>query len=289
MGSPVEAGISLDRIHRTQIAWSLIILMAVISAVGIGIHGLIGNEQTGSDDFALYSIIGFIMMIIVYRLDYSFLATYARVIAGIFLGIGTQVINGKIFYFAMGNLHVSIFSFMLLYVPLYGAILYQYYGRGSMGVIKGIIWMLVPVVIALRLPSLSLAIILFVSMGLVLSFAVWKGWFQISKKYFYLIFFGVSVALPVILLAINLGFHLLAAYQEARIQAYMGSGEGNYITNLLHGYLANSQLIGGNSQDIMNKLPDFNTSYIMIGMIMSIYRYKNIFSIHIKSRWKKLA
>ena len=41
MGSPVEVGIALDRIHRPKAAWGLIGLMAVISIAGIIFHELI--------------------------------------------------------------------------------------------------------------------------------------------------------------------------------------------------------------------------------------------------------
>ena len=66
MGSPIEVGISLDQIHRPQIAWDMIALMAVISIIGIVVHALIGNKANDRNDFALYTIVGFLVMIIVY-------------------------------------------------------------------------------------------------------------------------------------------------------------------------------------------------------------------------------
>lgn len=34
MGDPVETGISLDRIHKPQIAWKLLFMIALISEIG---------------------------------------------------------------------------------------------------------------------------------------------------------------------------------------------------------------------------------------------------------------
>ena len=38
MGDPVEAGLSLDRIHKPQIAWKLLLIISTISVIGILIH-----------------------------------------------------------------------------------------------------------------------------------------------------------------------------------------------------------------------------------------------------------
>lgn len=35
MGDPVQSGISLDMVHRTQMAWNLVILVGMIAIAGI--------------------------------------------------------------------------------------------------------------------------------------------------------------------------------------------------------------------------------------------------------------
>ena len=141
MGSPVEAGISLDRIHRPQMAWNMVIVMAVITIISIVIHALIGKDGLGSSKFAFYSIVGFLIMLGVYRIDYSFMAKYAKVIAGAFIlylvamnvgNIGVRVngVNGL----RIAGVQISTFAVMMLYIPVYGAVLYQYYGSRWTGI-----------------------------------------------------------------------------------------------------------------------------------------------------------
>lgn len=45
MGDPVEAGISLDRIHKPQIAWKLLFMIALISVAGIVTHIMIATHM----------------------------------------------------------------------------------------------------------------------------------------------------------------------------------------------------------------------------------------------------
>ena len=69
MGSPVETGISLDRIHKPQITWGIIGLVAVISVLG-SILQLIMSKQTGyfvgeGAEFLLHTMLGFLLMLMI--------------------------------------------------------------------------------------------------------------------------------------------------------------------------------------------------------------------------------
>ena len=79
MGDPVETGVALDRIHRPQMNWSILIAIAVLSILGVGVY-YIANIQF-SDTFpwqrqAMYVLLGFFLMLIVYRVDYSILGKF---------------------------------------------------------------------------------------------------------------------------------------------------------------------------------------------------------------------
>ncbi len=272
MGSPIEAGISLDQIHRPKMAWDMVLLMAIISITAMIIHTLLVNKTNENSDFVWYTLLGFLAMLVVYRIDYSFLAHYSKLIAILFLGLvlsalvgsnGIQI-NGSISYLSFAGYPVSIFAFMMLYVPLYGAILYRYYGNGWNGILKSIIWMLIPIFFTLKLPCLSLSVLLFFSMSVLLTLAVLKGWFLISKKLFVLLYWGFSALLPVLLLLSAIGLHLLAEYQTARIRAFIsGSGEASYVSTLLRSYFSNSQLFGHGSKEIIGFLPEYQSNYIL--------------------------
>lgn len=299
MGSPVEVGIALDRIHRPKAAWGLIGLMAVISMAGIIFHELIAMNlqkymegdllqslgsigrnivasRTGSANFALYTLIGFVCMLIIYHIDYSVIARFAKVLALIMIGIigyglfaGT-IIGGMRYAVRILGMNIHMPSMMMLYVPLYGAIIYSYYGKGYTAIVKSLLWMLVPTWITLRLPSLVMAAIMLVSMSVVLTIAIINGWFQVSKKRVIGILWGVEVVLPIGGLTAAYVLELLETYQIARIRSFLsGSGDANYITNILRVNFRGSSLLGAGSQDTVAYLPNFNSDYIFSYLISS--------------------
>lgn len=304
MGSPVESGIALDKIHRPALCWDMLLLVGLISILGSMVHLFIGGNAPGSSNFAFYTLIGFASMLIIYRLDYSFLASYAKLIAGgmicieLLTIIAGEVVNGVSFYFSLGTFHFSIFAFMMLYVPIYGAVLYQYYGTGYRGLAKGILWMLIPCLLALRIPSISLSMILFSSMAIVLSLAVYKGWFQISKKRFAISFWSFVILAPILFLFSAFIFQWLEDYQMARLRALLSaSGESFFLPRLIRSYLLESQFIGTAGTNITEQLPDYNSSYILtyltssygilagilVCMILTLLIFK-IFRISLKQR-----
>lgn len=287
MGDPVETGISLDRIHKPQAAWSMIIIMAVISLLSILVHIMIGQGAEEIDGYSSagyitrairHTVIGFIAMLMVYRIDYSFMAKYAKVIAAIFLGFMFLQIfflgderNGAMSFISLGGISISAIYFMLLFVPVYGALLYQYHGLGYQGIVKSIFWMFVPTWLTLYIPCMSLSMTLFFMMAVLLSIAVWKGWFRISKKKFLIIFWSVIVVLPILLLTLAINLHWLADYQSMRIKVFL-SGEisdYNYVGRLVKEYAASSKLFGTSGKKIIGVLPEYSSSYILT--VLSTY------------------
>lgn len=274
MGSPIETGILLDKIHRPQMAWELIGIITIMSIIGIGIHFLIGSNVIESSRFTLHTMIGLGMMFLVYYIDYSMIARYSKILAfmlnGFYLWIlfyGEKV-NGTIFNMNFAGFHISLFSVMLLYIPLYGAIIYQYYGTGYNGIIKSIAWMLIPIFITRALPSFSLTVIFTISMTAILTIAVCKKWFAVSKKKVIAWLWGIVLCIPCLGIVVIYKLRLLSDYYMERLSNILFSGgEKSYITKLLSSYLANSSIIGGGKEKIIGILPDFNTSYIIIYLI----------------------
>ncbi len=294
MGSPVETGIALDRIHKPKTEWSMIVLMAVISLIGIVIHysivkklklRIIGGEyavypaiMAGSDNFAMYTILGFVVMLVVYHIDYTTIAKYAKIEAvafltmafGCYIGIFGRMVNGNTFWFiGFENTRVSFFSFMMLYVPLYGAIIYKYYGTGYRGLIRSVLWFIAPIFIVMMKKHIILAGILCVALGVVLSLAIWNNWFALknsSNKKILIGLWGSIIGLPMIGLGAIFSFGWLADYQRDRILAFLtNSGEANYLTQLIRTYLSNSVFLGNSGiQLAIEDIPDFNSSWILV-------------------------
>lgn len=285
MGNPVEVGISLDKIHKPQIAWKLLIIVGILSLLGIWIQQSI-LRQTGYNDlepfmqemhqltmegFVSSVIIGFFIMCGIYFIDYTVIAKYSKLI-GLFIIImgvlllagffGTDI-NGVRYSIGFGIIRVSATSLMMFYVPIYGAVLYKYRDGGVSALLKSIAWLIVPVFITFYMPSLIVAIIMMVSMLIQLTVAILKGWFKIPIKRTIGSLWAVFMFLPIMLLFVMYTFHLLEEYQEARIRSVLSaSEEGYYLTSMLRTFSKDILLIGNSGKDVIGSLPEFNSDYI---------------------------
>lgn len=283
MGDPVETGISLDRIHRPQMAWGMVILVAVISFLSIVLQGFIGfsNPEFGWNYVMRHTIsviFGFVLMLVIYRLDYSFVGKYAKGIAFVYnfilffsIVFAGEAVNGAVLWLNMGSFHISLSTLMYLYVPLYTGILYRYHGTGYGGIFKSILWMLFPTFLAIRMPSLSLAVLIFFFMAVLLSIAVSKGWFRISAKKFLIVFWGMIIILPVLILKAAMEYGWLAEYQAARLETYLHPELRVYswLSQSLKQVISGVHLFGGGSE-IVKGLPDYNSDYVLV-FISSYY------------------
>ena len=79
MGDPVETGIALDKVHRPQVAWQMIAMMVVMTVASFLVHRQLGNLGT-----CRHLVIGFVLMIGVYFLDYTRIAWMAKPLAVLF-------------------------------------------------------------------------------------------------------------------------------------------------------------------------------------------------------------
>lgn len=280
MGNPVEVGVALDRIHRPKVNWGLISLMAVIGLAGIILHELMWRQMgllaSGSREFVKHTIIGFALMLVVYRIDYSVIAGFSKIIAVVMIltclvaGMQGNVVGGVTQLEILGW-RISLFFPLLLYVPVYGAVIYKYHGQGYVGLFKAFLWMLVPVVCAFYLPQLMLSVTLLVSMMVVLTVALAKDWFLVPKKKVIAMLWGCSIGMPLAVLSALAGFGLLKTHQMARIKAFLCNTDNqgvNYTTWRLREVLEECRFVGSGTGKWMGGeneiayLPECNTGYI---------------------------
>ena len=284
MGDPVEVGISLDRIHKPKIAWKLLVIVGILSLLGILIQQSILRQpgyqeletwrqevyRYTTEGFVSAVAIGFLLMCVIYFLDYTVIAKYSRFIGGAILilgglrvaGFGGLDVDGIGNWIGFGRLRVAVTSLMMFYVPIYGAILYKYRDGGVSALCRAILWLILPVFITSRIPSLGVAVIVMVSMLIELTVAVWKGWFQ----------------RPVLVLTAMYALHMLEAYQEARIRSYLShSGDANYMMDMLHKFNENILLWGNSGKDVVGGLPEFNQDYIFSYILNSYGLLAGIF------------
>lgn len=278
MGDPVEVGISMDRIHRPHIAWGMILFMAVIAMLSVMIHRSIGmaNEELGTDYVVSQiagTVIGLLAMILVCRLDYSVIAKYAKEIALFFLAVFVYTsffhvveINGGYRYIRLAWIIIPRTPFIYLYMPVYGALLYRYHGTGYKGIIKSVLWMLIPVYACMSISRLWLAMLMTGGLLFLLVMAIGMDWFQIKhKKAVIALFLAGAVIFPVLALCFLYFTGNMATYQMARIQSFISKDQSdfNYIGRVLAEYWGNSRIVGNSTSEFADTLPLFYQDYIV--------------------------
>lgn len=288
MGDPIETGISLDRIHKPQTAWKLLLMIALISIAGILIHTVIaiqinGNDVSASNRYVIHVMAGIVVMKVLYFLDYTLLARFSKVIAATLLGVCLlallfgSTVNGTKYFLFLGGRNISVQALVLFYVPIYGGIIYQYHGLGYKGLIKSVIWMVMPVVLVLRLPSIMTAGLMLISMLVMLTIAIQKDWFIVRKKKAIGGLWWIFMVMPVAAFLAAYWGNGLASYQKARIQAVISnSGEANGLTATLRTFLTSNKFVGSSGTDAAEILPEFNADYLLVylssmyGMIAAV-------------------
>ena len=285
MGDPVTVGISLDKIHKPQIAWKLLVIVGILSLLGILLQQSIFYQsgysnlepfmqemyQLETESFVYSVFIGFVLMCGIYFIDYTVIAKYSKIIGLFIITMGILLlagffggdINGVRYSIGFGMFRISATSLMMFYVPIYGAILYKYRDGGFSALLKSIVCLIIPVFITFRMPNLIVAIIMMISMLIQLTVAILKGWFKISVKKTIVSLWAVFMFLPIMLLFVMYTFHLLAEYQEARIRSFFSaSREGFYLTSMLRTFSKDILFVGNSGNDVIGSLPEFNSDYI---------------------------
>lgn len=210
MGDPVEMGVELDRIHRPRMEWRILLFVIGISIVGLFMRYFIARECEIMGTYSWshnleVTILGVLLMSLFYKIDYTWIGLYAKKIGTVFcvlyllILLQARSINGVRAYVNLGVISFSTIVLLYLFVPIYGGILFQYRGSGKAGLLKAIIWLAIPVVLALGVPNIGLAMAMGVILSLLLSVAVWKGWFRVSKKRFLSMSWCMLLGLPFLL------------------------------------------------------------------------------------------
>ena len=124
MGDPVETGVAMDRIHRPQMNWGIVAAIAVISILSVGVFyaaNIIAHDIYPWQRQAMFVLVGFLLMLFVYRMDYSILEKFRwkpAVLFFLFMVLGwlffSQSIYGVRRWISMGPFSFSISEGMLL-------------------------------------------------------------------------------------------------------------------------------------------------------------------------------
>lgn len=167
MGDPVETGVSLDHVHRPKVAWDLVLIIVVISIIGMILQS--------SGIYAVSVTAGLALMTVLYRLDYTFIIRHAKCIAVILtvLAVFLHIVH---FY------NSTVSALMLIYVPVYAAIVYQYRNSGSAGLIKAVFWAVIPLTIITKTNCYDTVLVYCTSTLVVLITGIRNHWFKTKEK-----------------------------------------------------------------------------------------------------------
>lgn len=232
MGDPVEAGVGLDRIHRPKTDWRMILLIFILSLAGLGLFGAIAASTGNWYMFyrrVVFTVLGFLVMCVVYRMDYSALGKYPVVIwLGVCFLLMLFAFCGK-----RVNGQVRIYNLLLLSIPLYAGVLYSMRNGGFGSVLLCAAFILFPALPAARAVQSTAMIEIVACCSLLLFAAVLKGWFHVKRGITLAGLAGGMAAVPVFLIFFGEKSGLLLPYQSARIQAFLHMGKYQTSANYL--------------------------------------------------------
>ncbi|MBQ8592045.1 MAG: FtsW/RodA/SpoVE family cell cycle protein [Lachnospiraceae bacterium] len=285
MGDPVTAGIELDRIHRPRMAWGMVSIIAIISLCSILLQMVIGQNDTELGwnhviKHAVHIVTGFGVMLLVYRLDYTFIGRYAKCMtvllavyfcANIFF-VGLEMNGARAWAYIPGIGVISLRVLQYLFIPLYAGILYTYRGSGYVGVVKSILWMLLSIFISRCLYSVTVMLQLIFIMALLLSFAVYKNWFQIKKIPFLVGLWTCLVVVPAVCLFFAIRLEWMATYRIERIRAMFSLTQRaeNYLALRIREYMNSSLVFGNSGTPFEGYMPSYESEHVMV-FIASYY------------------
>ena len=282
MGDPVAIGVSMDRIHRPQTDWRMILLTLVLSIAGLFCMMPVYGVERVLFGQGLFMLVGFAVTAVVYFIDYSIIGrigVVAYIVMTIFFWIGRnhmRTINGRI---------PAMSILVYLYVPVFAGILYQLRMRGCGAVIMGLVVIGVTC-FAITYFSATLWVIVNIgfSMIVMLLAAIWKGMFGENKKRMTAIA-AAAVILPMIVMVgrISSGWRWLRweSFRVMRLEAFFHRDQyregAGYIYNVIDDILANAKFVGTGSSKYVDQL-DFALILDMTPLI-SVYVYGMIVGI----------
>lgn len=192
MGSASEIGQKLNKQHKPQTEWSIILLTSLISVFGILVMYVSSNFESHPVSFTshiLHIILGAAVLAGMYFVDYTKLKKHPGILfsAAVFLLVacalfGTEY-NGARRWIHIGRITVSANAVAcILFVTAFCGFIEKYQGTGFIGIFKMLLWGLGSMLLFVIQPSMSMSFILFVAYAVVLLRAISLNHFEGNKK-----------------------------------------------------------------------------------------------------------
>ena len=192
MGDPMEVGMSLDRVHRPQVAWGLIIAAMTIGTVGAMIRMTVCRNSFDATMIGINAFWGISLMLLAFILDYTTILKYSKLLAAVLIvgmvlnqAIYSHGPEGNFLWQPYSSTRVVFSTLFILFIPLYSGIIYRYRGQAYKGLIKAVLWIVIPCMyMDSRLEGHAALHVMMIALSLLaqLTIAIKKGWFEIPQK-----------------------------------------------------------------------------------------------------------
>lgn len=256
MGDPVEIGVSMDRIHRPQTNWRMILLTFLLNLAGlfcmVPVHGW---------DYVLFRqgmfvLAGAAVIAMVYFIDYTIIGR---------IGVAAYIALTVIFFICSHSMHTingripAMAMLVYLYVPVFAGILYQLRMKGYRAVLIGLVTIGVTFVALLYYSStLVTAGNIVLIMTIMLFAAIRKGMFGKEKRKM-TILAVMAVIVPGMFLLWMAGINSMG-FRVQRLNAFFHRSryrEGvGYIYAVIEDVLRNARFVGTGSSQYFENFAD---------------------------------
>lgn len=281
MGSPMEVGIDMDRIHRPKNNWPVLGLAVLLSLAGLLVQYFCICRFGAEDAFGpvlkdrfirqcIYTLFGLCVMGFLYLCDYTIFSRYGRVIGFLFLAAIAMACGLNLIPIMNGG-HSYMKAIMYLFIPIYGGILFRYQGKGYTGIICSLLWLLAAAYTAFAVIAGGIGItadVMFVC-ALMFLWSLFKNWYQVARRSRPLIAAGVLA-----LVSGEYFFMNLQPYQIARVKAVMNpwayARDTAFQMTEVRKMIRQLKFLGGVTgsgtleQTSDHFLPDVHSSYVML-------------------------
>ena len=255
MGDPVEIGVSLDRIHRPQMNWKLILVTFVLTMAGLFVMYSIYGMSTIVSRQCVFAAAGMAVILAV-----NFIAYILLTAAFFICGMTLQRVNGRI---------PALAVLVYLYVPVFAGILYRLRGGryGAVGVGMGLVF-LTSCLAARFGSSVIIGLNIFLILLVTLLLAVRKGMFRIRQRGTAFVIAALGM-LPVLVPALALCF-MEGGFRKERILAFLHRGEYNqsagYIYTAIDTILGSSHFVGKGNETVY-ALSDYGSNLVLLRLM----------------------
>lgn len=265
MGDPVAVGLELDRIHRPQNQWGLILVTILLALCGGLLRAMLGGGY-GPSLFrtVLGVLLGCGILLAVSFWDYRWLVRHSVLLYGAALAAGVLLLflspkSSGVAYYARYA--------ALCYPAVFACWLYGCRGRGWLGLLGAVLGLIPLGLVCLWIPYF-LSFLLLAVTGLVLCLlAAWEDWFGLGRRASIL-----TILLCAAAAAVPFAISLLGSpYVSARLDALWNpeadlSGAG-YLTVTLRQAVDSAQWLGEGSGGTSVLIPDRSSDGLLVTLI----------------------